>query len=393
MVISVKDWLKTNLSGDYHIWGIVLFLSVASIAVVYSATGTYAYSTMQATEAYLLKHGALVVVGLVGMWWVHRLNYVNFAHYSRIGMWLSVFLLLYTFLFGVRINGAPRWLAIPLIGATFQPSDLAKLALITNLSAMLAKRQHIRPEEYEPRLLWTMIFWVSVICGLIALTNASTAVLLGATCFLLMYIGRVPGKYLTQMVVFCLIMGAIALFAGSRWPTFFSRLEQYYEVVIKGTGRPSDQAWEANIALANGSVFGQGPGNSQQRNFLPHPYSDFIYAVIVEEYGSLGGIATVLIYLYLLWRGMRAIQNSRRAFGGLLSAGLTFSLVGQAMINMAVAVGLVPVTGQPLPLLSMGGTSMIFTGLSIGLILSVSRGEADESVILSTGQPKANRPA
>lgn len=388
MVLSVKDWLKTNLGGDYHIWGVVLFLSLMSMAVVYSATGTYAYSTMQATETYLIKHSALVVLGIVGMWWVHRLNYVSFANYSKIGMWLSVFLLLYTFMFGVRINGAPRWLAIPIIGATFQPSDLAKLALITNLSAMLAKRQHIRPEEYEPRLLMTMIFWIGIICMLIMLTNTSTAIMLGATCFLLMYIGRVPGKYLLWMVGVCAFLGAVGLVLGTRSETVVKRMEQYYEVT-KGTGRPSDQAWEANIALANGGLVGQGPGNSQQRNFLPHPYSDFIYAVIVEEYGTIGGILTILAYLYLLWRGMRAIQSSRRAFGGLLSAGLTFSLVGQAMINMGVAVGLIPVTGQPLPMLSMGGTSMIFTGLSIGLILSVSRGEADESAILATGRSKA----
>ncbi|WP_234736633.1 FtsW/RodA/SpoVE family cell cycle protein [Tellurirhabdus bombi] len=374
--LSTKDWLKGNLKGDYHIWGVVLFLSVMSVAVVYSATGTIAYQKMLSTEHYLFKHGSLVVLGLVFMWFAHRVNYTVYSRLSKFGMWLSVPLLLWAFIKGASLNDASRWITIPLINQTFQPSDLAKLALISNLAAMLAKRQHIRRDQYEPRLLTNMIVWIGIICALIVLTNASTALLLGATCFLLMFIGRVPMKYLVMMVAVCVFFGSFALIFGQRFSTVMGRLERF------GSNDKIDyQVEQAYVALANGGLTGQGPGNSHQRNFLPHPYSDFIFAMIVEEYGLIGGVIIVGAYLYLLWRGMRAIRKSNRAFGGLLSAGLTFSIVIQAMINMAVSVGLVPVTGLPLPLLSMGGTSLLFTGTAIGIILSVSRGEVDESKI------------
>ncbi|WP_206513047.1 FtsW/RodA/SpoVE family cell cycle protein [Larkinella soli] len=380
MTISAKAWLKDNLRGDYHIWGVVLFLSIMSVAVVYSATGTMAYQKLKSTEHYLFKHGALVVLGLACMWIAHRVNYIYYARLSRFGMWLSVPLLLWAYFKGANLNEASRWITIPLINQTFQPSDLAKLALISNLAAMLAKRQYIRKEQYDPSMLVNMIGWIGIICACIVLSNTSTAALLGATCFLLMFIGRVPGKYLMIMVVVCLVLGSLALMLGQRSKTASNRITNFWET-FHGRKPPEYQVEQSYIALAHGGIYGQGPGNSHQRNFLPHPYSDFIFAMIVEEYGLIGGVIIIAAYLYLLWRGMRAIQKANRAYGGLLSAGLTFSIVIQAMINMAVAVGLVPVTGQPLPLLSMGGTSLLFTGTAIGIIISVSRGEADESKI------------
>jgi len=371
MTLSVKDWLRNNLRGDYYIWGVVLFLSLISIAVVYSATGTLAYKSMTSTEHYLFKHGMLVVLALVLMWFCHRVDYIVYSRLSKFGMWLSVPLLLWAYFKGANLNEASRWITIPIINQTFQPSDLAKLALISNLAAMLAKRQHVR---YEPSVLVNMIGWIGLICGCIMLSNASTALLLGATCFLLMFIGRVPMRYLALMVAVCLFFGAVALGVGQRYETFMGRIERFGQ-----KDQLDYQVEQSFIALAHGGWYGTGPGNSHQRNYLPHPYSDFIYAMIVEEYGFIGGVTIVIAYLYLLWRGMRAIEKSNRAFGGLLSAGLTFSIVIQAMINMAVACGLVPVTGLPMPLLSMGGTSLLFTGAALGIILSVSKGEADES--------------
>ncbi|RAJ98017.1 cell division protein FtsW [Larkinella arboricola] len=383
MIISPTGWLRKNIKGDYHIWGVVLFFSIMSIAVVYSATGTMAYQKLQSTEYYLFKHGALVALGLACMWIAHRFNYIYYARLSRFGMWLSVPLLLWAYFKGTNLNEASRWITIPLINQTFQPSDLAKLALISNLAAMLAKRQHIKREEYDPSILTNMIIWIGLICACIVLSNASTAALLAATCFLLMYIGRVPMKYLAGMVIFCIIMGSFALLLGQRAKTSGSRLTNYWET-FNGRRPPEFQVEQSYIALAHGGIYGQGPGNSHQRNYLPHSYSDFIFAMIVEEYGLIGGVVIIMAYLYLLWRGMRAIRKANRAYGGLLSAGLTFSIVIQAMINMAVSVGLVPVTGQPLPLLSMGGTSLLFTGTAIGIIISVSRGEADESNLMKT---------
>jgi cell division protein FtsW len=375
MNLSFADFIREHLKGDRQIWWIVLFLSILSVLVVYSATGTIAYQKMGGnTEAYLFKHGALVVFGLVCMFFAHRIDYVHYAQYSKYGLYLSVPLLIWAYAKGANLNDASRWITIPLINQTFQPSDLAKLALISNLAAMLAKRQRV---AYEPQVLVNMIMWIGLICALIVISNASTAMLLGATCFLLMYIGRVPRGYLAGMVLFCLVAGGFALVIGQRYQTFVGRISRFMDDT-----KIDDQVAHSFIAMANGGITGQGPGNSHQRNFLPHPYSDFIYAIIIEEYGLLGGIAVLLAYLWLLMRGMRAIRNSTRPFGGLLSAGLTFSIVIQAMINMAVAVGVVPVTGLPLPLLSMGGTSLLFTGAAIGIVISVSRDEADESKLL-----------
>ena len=372
MTLSIREFARDNLKGDRQIWWIVLFLSILSVLVVYSATGTIAYQKMGGnTEAYLFKHGALVVLGLGCMFLAHRINYIHYARLSKYGLYLSVPLLVWAYFKGTNLNDASRWITIPIINQTFQPSDLAKLALISNLAAMLAKRQRV---PYEPQVLVNMIGWIGCICALIVISNTSTALLLGLTCFLLMYIGRVPRNYLAGMVLFCMVVGGFALVLGQRFETVISRINHF-----RDTTSIPDQVRESYIALANGGITGQGPGNSHQRNFLPHPYSDFIYAIIVEEYGLVGGVIVLLAYLWLLMRGMRAIQSSTRPFGGLLSAGLTFSIVIQAMINMAVAVGLVPVTGLPLPLVSMGGTSLLFTGAAIGIVLSVSRDEADES--------------
>jgi cell division protein FtsW len=188
-----------------------------------------------------------------------------------------------------------------------------------------------------------------------------------------MFIGRVPMKYLAMLLVVGIFAGTVALLVGQRLGTAINRMDNFFNAK-----EIPFQAEQSYIALATGGVFGKGPGNSEQRNFLPHSYSDFIYSIIVEEYGFIGGLFIVFLYLALLYRGMKTVSKSERAYGGLLSAGLSFSLVIQAMINMGVAVGLGPITGQPLPLLSMGGTSLLFTGLSLGIILSVSRGDISE---------------
>jgi cell division protein FtsW len=222
------------------------------------------------------------------------------------------------------------------------------------------------------------LFWCGLVCGLIALSNVSTAMILLATCMLLMYFGRVPLKFLGALAVVGLLAGSIALTVGSRGTTALARIERFLDRT-----KIDDQTQHSFIAIANGGLIGRGMGKSNQKNFLPHPYSDFIYAIILEEYGMMGGMFVLFLYLVLLYRGMLAVAKSNNAFGGLLSAGLSFLLAIQAMLNMAVAVGLVPVTGQPLPLISMGGTSLLFTGISFGIILSVSRGEVSTSLSVS----------
>jgi cell division protein FtsW len=292
--------------------------------------------------------------------------------------------LIYTFTNGVTLNDAARWIQVPIVGS-FQPSDFASLALIVNLASMLSKRQQNIDDIKES--LIPILFWSGMICGLIALTNLSTAVLLLITCMLIMFIGRVPTKYLAMLIFVGLLFGALAVKFGSRGETAKSRITNF----INGTELPF-QAKHARIAVATGGIVGKGPGNSDQRNILPHPYSDFVYAIVIEEYGMMGGIIVLGLYLLLLHRGMKASYNSERAFGGLLSAGLCFDLVCQAMVNMGVVVGLGPITGQPLPLISMGGTSMVFTGLSIGIVLSVSRGELDQNWQQQTDEVKEKEP-
>ena len=369
---KIKEWSDKNLQGDPVIWAAVLALSMVSILVVYSSIGTLAYKRTISPEWYLVKHTFMVFLGLGAMWIAHKVDYRYYSKISRLALWVSVPLLIYTFTNGTTINDAARWITLPIIGTSFQPSDFASLALIINLASMLSKKQQ-NIDDIKDSLI-PMLIWCGVICGLIALTNLSTAILLFATCMLVMFIGRVPVKYLAMLVLVGILAGAVALKFGVRGETAKNRILSF----VNGTELPF-QAKHGRIAVATGGFFGKGPGNSDQRNILPHPYSDFVYAIVIEEYGMIGGAIVLCLYLILLHRGMKAAYNSERAFGGLLSAGLSFDLVCQAMVNMGVVVGLGPITGQPLPLISMGGTAMVFTGLSVGIILSVSRGEQEEN--------------
>lgn len=369
----INQWLRNNLKGDPLIWAIMLVLAILSILAVYSASSALAYRKMQGnTEYYLAKHSLLMLSSLGAMWAAHQIDYRYYAGLSKLALWASVPLLFLTWRYGVTLNEASRWLTIPGINKAFQPSDLAQLALIASLANMLAKQQH-SIGNWKTTLM-PMLTWCVVICGLIALTNLSAALLLFLICMLLMYIGRVPIKYLAVLTIIGLVAGSIAMHIGQRGETALSRIKTFTQ------NEPAFQTEQAYIAIATGGLYGKGPGNSQQRNFLPHPYSDFIYAILVEEYGLTGGIIVVLLYLALLYRGIRNVAQCRLAYGGLLAAGLSFSLVLQSMVNMGVAVGLGPVTGLPLPFVSMGGTSLLFTGLAVGIILSVSRGDTGNRI-------------
>lgn len=371
---KVKHWADRNLQGDKVIWAVVFALSLVSVLVVYSSIGTLAYKKTQSPEWLLIKHTVTVLAGLAAMWFAHRMDYRYYSKISKYALWISIPLLIYTFTSGTTINDAARWIAVPIVGS-FQPSDFASLALIVNLASMLAKRQQNIDDIKES--LIPILFWCGMICGLIALTNMSTAVLLLITCLLIMFIGRVPTKYLAMLMFVGVLFGALAYQFGVRGGTVKARINDFI-AVYEGKKELPFQAKHARIAVATGGIAGKGPGNSDQRNILPHPYSDFVYAILIEEYGMVGGVLLISLYLILLHRGMKAAYNSERAFGGLLSAGLSFDLVCQAMVNMGVVVGLGPITGQPLPLVSMGGTSMVFTGLALGIVLSVSKGEQDE---------------
>ncbi len=390
----METWLKNKLRGDWQIWFIIVLLSLFSMLVVYSASSALAYKKAGGnTESYLLTHTAHLLLGLFVIWVIHRIDYTKYAGISKILLWITPILLAYTYFFGTTVGGTKRW--ISLFGVSFQSSDLVRLVLITNLAAMLARRQNV---EYTQKTLRGLIFWCGLLCGMLAITNFSTAIILGVTCFLIMYMGRVPSRYLFRMAfsvigALVVVMG-VSIYLYSRGVEFgrgqvvLERIEAFANIDInrdKVIGNPdrddSFQKEQAMIAIARGGAIGIGPGNSFQRNYLPEAFSDYIYAIIVEEYGMIGAIFVMGLYLWLLYRGLKNVSNTQRAFGGLLCVGLTFSIVFQAFIHMFINVGLGPVTGQTLPLMSMGGTSILFTAVAIGIVLSVSKEEYDEKAL------------
>jgi cell division protein FtsW len=381
--------LKDKTRGDKVIWALVIVLSLVSLLVVYSATNSLAYKMYKGNNAiYLFKQIIFITLGILVVYFAHRVNYVIYSRVAKILFFISIVLLIYTLLFGVRLNEGSRWIKLPIINLTIQTSDIAKLALFMYLSRLLSKKQDVI-KDFKKGFLPLMMHIV-IICGLIAPANLSTALLTGATSMLLLFIGRVSFKHIALVgaavliPVFILIGIASAyydkqegkmkelpaLLASGRVPTWIKRVQDF--MYAKADEAPY-QVQQAKIAIAKGKWLGLGPGNSEQRNFLPHPYSDYIYAIIIEEYGLMGGTFIIFIYMVFLFRSIVIFRKCPFAFGAFLALALSFTLVIQAMTNMAVNVGLFPVTGVTLPLVSMGGSSFLFTCLAIGIILSVAR--------------------
>src|ERR1051325_8255688 len=370
----MKNFLK-KINGDKTIWAVVVLLSILSILTVYSSIATLAYKYKAGdTAPYLLKHTGIILFGLVLMYFMHKLRSGFYSRFAVIGVIVAIPLLLLTLVSGSNINEASRWLRIPVIDLTFQTSDFAKIALIVYVARTLAIKQG-EIKDFKSAFL-PIIIPVVMVCVLIMPANFSTSAMLFTTCLILMFIGRINIKYIlsvigTGIVAVCLLGLVIwnfpnAIFACSTWK---ARIENF----IDGKSETNYQVEQAKIAIATGGIMGKGPGKSTQRNFLPHPYSDFIYAIIIEEYGLWMAIFVIFLYLVLLHRAVRIATKCQKIFPSMLAVGCSFILVFQAMINMAVAVNLVPVTGQPLPLVSMGGTSIWFTSIAIGMILSASR--------------------
>jgi cell division protein FtsW len=370
--------LNKLFRGDRILWVTVVLLMLISLTAVYSSSGSLAYKYREGnTEYYLFKHLLILMFGFALMFVVHRMKYTFFAWISKFAIIVAIPLLLVTLLIGTEINDASRWLMIPIVNISFQTSDLAKLALILFVARLLSKKQDTITDLKTTFL--PIMGVVLVTCVLILPANLSTAAVLFATCIVLMVIGRISIKYITYMFAgsAVLLMLFVVLSKQMEWDNRINTWEQRIETFINddGTGDVEGgfQSRQAKIAVATGGFIGKGPGNSSQRNILPSAYADFIYAIIIEEYGFLGGAFIVFLYLVLFYRALKIARKSPRAFATFLAIGCAFSLTFQAMINMAVAVNLLPVTGQPLPLLSMGGTSIWFTSIAVGIILSVSR--------------------
>lgn len=395
--VNIQSRIKNlghNTKGDKVIWALAILLVLVSLLVVYSATGSLAYKLYRGnTEIYLFKQIAFIIMGMAVIYFAHRVNYTIWSRVAQILFLLSIPLLIYTLFFGVRMNEGSRWIRLPIINMTLQTSDLAKLALFMYVARLISKKQNVIKNFRQGYL--PVIIPVVVICALIAPANLSTALLLGASCTLLLFIGRASAKHLLLTIglalipVIFLVIAAIARHNSgntetaaaskkssgllARADTWISRVEGFIYGSKQAINDEAYQVAQAKIAIAKGGFAGVGPGNSTQRNFLPQAYNDFIFPIIIEEYGLIGGAFILFIYLVFLWRSIRVFKRCPYAFGAFLALGLSFTLVIQAVANMAVSVNLFPVTGVTLPLISMGGSSFLFTCFAIGIILSVAR--------------------
>lgn len=370
-------YLLTKTKGDKVIWAVVLVLSFISLLAVYSSTGSLAYRMEKNSGYYLAKQVMVLGLGLIIIYYVHRINYTRFARWAVVLYLVSLPLLVYTLFFGTSLNEGSRWIRLPVINLTFQTSDLAKLALFMFIARVLSIKQDVI-KDFRKGFL-PVLAPMLLTCALIAPANLSTALMLGFTCTIVFFIGRVQVKHLgflalAGLICLSLLFTVSKLTGFGRAATWEQRIKDFTSDTKKDSKHQDVyQVEQAKIAIANGGLAGRGPGQSQQKNFLPHPYSDFIFAIIIEEYGLIGGGFVVMLYLLFLWRSVVIFKRCPFAFGAFLAVGLSITLVFQAMLNMAVNVHLVPVTGLTLPMISMGGSSIWFTSVAIGIILSVSK--------------------
>jgi cell division protein FtsW len=381
MATTVQNQQTKWLSGDRVIWSVVILLSLVSMLVVYSSVSELFHKKKGlAPEFHLMKHLITQGLGLVIMWMVHRIPYKRFSKYAAVAFLLVIPLLLVTLIGGSSVNNAKRWLSVPIINLSFQTSDFAKLALLAYLARELSQREGKFGTFKE--VFFPIFLPVLVVCGLILPGNLSTCAALFAVAMVVMFIARVPIKHLLSFSG--IVVGGFVLLIGlsTLAPNLLPRAATWKNRLMGFSVAEQDvdknyQPRLARIAIATGGAFGKGPGKSIQRGVLPQASSDFIYAIVIEEYGTLLGGTLLLLYLILLFRGLRIVSRCPSIFGKLLGFGIAFSLVFQGMLNMGVAVHLLPVTGQTLPFISMGGTSIWSSSLAIGIMLSISR-ELDE---------------
>ena len=368
--------LNKYFKGDKTIWIVVFLLSMFSVISVYSSISSLAVKNSAAgPEYYLFRHIAMLGIGWFMMFQIHRMKLGHIARLGQILIWLVIPLLLFTILKGSDINNAKRWITIPIINTTFQTSDLAKLVLVLYISRILAVN-HADLKDWR-KVMMPITFVIFMVCGLIFPANFSTAAMLFISCFALIFVAGIPMRHIASVMFMCVGLIGIVLAISTVKPDLLPRVNTWKARVENFGNDDKDgnyQAEHAKYAIAAGGILPNGPGKGNSRNFLPHPYSDMIFAFMIEEMGSiLGGLLVIILYLVILRRSISISLKTDRPFGGYAAFGLAFLLCIQAFINMGVSVNLFPVTGQPLPLISLGGTSTIFTCMSIGVILNVSR--------------------
>lgn len=387
--------LINSLKGDKVIWAFVALLALFSFMPVFSASSNLAYTRNGSGNAftYLLKHAAQVLVGFFILYKVHKVPYHYFKTISKILLPVVWGLLIYTLLKGTIIEGAnaSRWIQIPFIGITFQTSTVASIVLYVFVARYLSKKRET-PITFQNSLweLWTPVF---ITLFFILPANFSTAALIFSMVIMLVFIGKYPLKYIGVILGVGIIGLLLFIFVAKTFPDAFpNRVDTWMARIDNfATEKPDEDDYQiekAKIAIASGGLYGLGPGKSIQKNFLPQSSSDFIYAIIVEEYGIFGGLCVLGLYLLLLFRFVVAAHKANSLFGKLVVVGLGFPIIFQAMTNMAVAVELLPVTGQTLPLISSGGSSIWMTCIALGIILSVTKKEEEIAEELAEKQKR-----
>ena len=376
--------LISNLKGDKGIWSFVALLALFSFMPVFSASSNLAFMNNGTgnTLSYLIKHAVHIIVGFFMIYRLHKMPYHYFRAISKILLPVVWLLLAYTMFRGTVIDGAnaSRWIQVPFVGITFQTSTVASIVLMIYVARYLSKTKET-PVTFK-NSFWELWTPVGITIGLILPANFSTAALIFSMVILLVFIGKYPLKYIGSIILlgvfalsfFVLVVKAFPNSFPNRVDTWISRIENFT------SDKPDEDDYQiekAKIAIASGGIYGVGPGKSVQKNFLPQSSSDFIFAIIVEEYGLIGGLGVLTLYMLLFFRFIIAAHKANSMFGKLLVVGLGFPIIFQALINMGVAVELLPVTGQTLPLISSGGSSIWMTSIAIGIILSVTKKEEE----------------
>lgn len=362
--------------GDKYLWIVVILLSIFGIIAIFSSTEILSYKKETSLFFYFFKHFVIVILSLAIAYFVQLIPYQYYAGIWKLLLPLSVVALIYAMFFGGKINEAGRWIEIPVINLTFQASDLAKVALVLFLSRFMSKNQeHIK--EFK-RGFFPMLAVVGVICFLIFLENVSTSIMLFMMAVVMMFVGRVNNFHLFGLLAAMALCAFLAVTIMLKVPDEYLKIGRLRtaKTRIEHFGGDKEilyQVKHANIAIANGGILPNGPGNSRQKYFLPNAFSDYVYAIIIEEWGLFGGVIILVLYLVFLYRIILIVLNSPRTFGALVALGLGLSIVIQAFFHIMVNVGILPSTGVTLPFVSMGGSSIFFFGFALGIIISVSK--------------------
>ncbi len=374
--------LLKNIKGDKVIWGVVIFLFLFSLLTIYSSTSAIsAQDGMPTTTGFLIRQIAFVLVAFGAMYLAHIVPIGWYRRFAVPLLVISILMLLAAILFGTTINGSPRWLPIPGFRRTFQPADIARIAVVLYVAKTMESYDLSSFRDFAKKLLLP----VGIVFILIMWSSTSTALILAIILFALFFVGGIKTGHLLKVAAAVVLLLAFVVLIGKttswfpRIETAVHRMETFWSKENEGDKSSKFQSEQSMIAVAKGG-WGQGPGNSTQRFVLPHPYSDFVYAIIIEEYGIAGGVIILLLYLILLFRAIVIARSCTRVFPMIVVLGLVFLITFQAIINMGVAVGIFPVTGQPLPLLSQGGSSLVSLAIALGIVLAVSRATEERSM-------------